>query len=278
LRDYSKVSPKFWIGNTGKKIRACGYEAQIMAMYLLTCHHANMLGLYYLPKTYICNDTGIPMEGACKALKSLSEVGFCSYDEATEMVWVHEMAAYQIGDQLSSNDKRCAGVQNEYNGLPENRHLQAFFERYADAYHLKAPRGTSSPIEAPCEALASQEQEQEQEQEQDISGKADAAASPPPADLGPPVLVFQALSGKRFDVHREYIDRLQQQFPALRVENELRRMQAWLESNPKNAKTLQGMPRFIVNWLGRAQDRAPAVGRNGGSVVGNDRVLTGGGM
>jgi hypothetical protein len=30
------------------------------------------------------------------------------------MVWVHEMAAYQVGKALKPGDNRCAGVRNEY--------------------------------------------------------------------------------------------------------------------------------------------------------------------
>lgn len=54
-----------------------------------------MLGLYYLPILYIAHETGLGLEGASKGLKSTIEAGFCSYDEDTEMVWVHEMAAYR---------------------------------------------------------------------------------------------------------------------------------------------------------------------------------------
>jgi hypothetical protein len=30
------------------------------------------------------------------------------------MVWVHEMAAYQVGKALKPGDNRCAGVRSEY--------------------------------------------------------------------------------------------------------------------------------------------------------------------
>ena len=36
-------------------------------------------------------------------------------------------------------------------------------------------------------------------------------------------------------------------YPALNVPEELHRMRAWLEANPKNRKSLQGIKRFIVN-------------------------------
>src|SRR6185312_7493487 len=133
MREYAKVSPQFWIGTTGKALRASGVEAQLVAMYLLTNPHANMLGLYYLPKMFIAHETGMPIGGASKGLQRCIDAGFCSYDEATEVVWVHEMAAYQIGEQLDARDKRCMGVQNEYDSLPQNPYLKAFFDRNSAA-------------------------------------------------------------------------------------------------------------------------------------------------
>lgn len=171
MRDYAKVSPQFWIGPTGKLLRAAGRDAQLVALYLLTNPHANMLGLYYLPKLLLSHETGLSIEGASKGLARCHEAHFCSFDAKTEMVWVHEMAAYQVGEQLTANDKRCIGIQNEYDSLPENPFLQGFFDRYRTAFHLKNSREfqpkTASPSEAPSEPHRSQEHEQEQEQEEE---------------------------------------------------------------------------------------------------------------
>jgi hypothetical protein len=115
------------------------------------------------------------MEGASKGLQSCIEAGFCSYDDESEMVWVHEMAFYQIADKLSANDKRSTGVQNEYDALPDNPFLGYFFEKYGAAFNMKSNR-MGSPLQAPSEPLRSQEQEQAQEQEQE-------QAQPARADL-----------------------------------------------------------------------------------------------
>ena len=165
MREYGKVAPQFWVGDTGKKLRKAGAEAQVVALYLMTCPHANMLGLYYVPIMYIAHETGLGMEGASKGLQRAIEAGFCEYDEASEVVWVHEMAKYQIAKELAPTDKRSKGVQNEYDALPANPYLARFFEKYRVAFRLTKKRGGASPSEAPSMPLASQEQEQEQEQE-----------------------------------------------------------------------------------------------------------------
>ena len=169
MRDYSKVGPQFWIGKTGKKLRAAGAAAQLVGLYLMTSPHANMTGLYYVSRDSIAHETGLGMEGASKGLQCCIEAGFCSYDDESEMVWVHEMAFFQIADKLSAADKRSAGVQNEYDALPDNPFLGAFFHKYAAPFNMKRNRGSvdNNPIEAPSKPHGSQEQEQEQAQEQE---------------------------------------------------------------------------------------------------------------
>lgn len=174
MRDYAKIVPTFWTGTTGKALRK-SQEGALVALYLLSSPHSNMLGLYYQPVLYMAHETGLGIEGAWKGLRSCIEAGFCLYDEASEMVWVKEMAAYQIGEALKPADKRCAGIQKDYDALPDNPFLGMFYDRYRPAFHLSQKRVSSadpepaypSRNEAPSKPHRSQEQEQEQEQEQD---------------------------------------------------------------------------------------------------------------
>ena len=98
MRDYAKISPRLWIGRTGKEIRKLGPDAQIVAFYLLTGPHANLLGLYHLHVLYIVADTGLSPENVTAAIANLSTTEFCQYDHDAEMVWVCEMARYQCVD------------------------------------------------------------------------------------------------------------------------------------------------------------------------------------
>lgn len=75
-----------------------------------------------------------------------------------------------------------------------------------------------------------------------------------------------------FDVTINYLNSLRQLYPAVDVEQEFRKMYAWLDSNPKNRKTERGIKRFITGWLGRAQDKAPAIRS---SAPDNRRMTTG---
>lgn len=166
MRDYGVVSPKFWIGNTGKALRG-NAPAQVLALYLITSPHANMIGVFHCPVLYMAHETGLSMEGASKALQSLIEAKFCTYEESSETVFVHRMAAFQIGEQLSDQDKRCKGVEREWNNIPSAQLRQAFFAIYSGAFHLPKQAKKARGTEAPSKPLRSQDQEQEQEQDQD---------------------------------------------------------------------------------------------------------------
>lgn len=169
MRDYGSVSPKFWTAGTGKSLRG-NLPAQVVALYLMTSPHANMIGVFYCPIDYIAKETGLTIEGASKALASLIEADFCRFDEVTEEVFVHRMAAYQIGEQLDPKDKRCIGVARELEKVTSDRMRIGFRANYAVPFHLPIghEKQPSEPPEeqAPSKPLRSQKQEQEQNQEQ----------------------------------------------------------------------------------------------------------------
>lgn len=167
MRPYATVSPLFWTGSTGKKLRK-DPDAQRVALYLMTCPHSHQSGMYYLPLMYVCHEIGISEEGASKALASLSAESFCKYDPSSEWVWVCEMAAWQIGTELSETDKRCKGMQQYLTTLPRLPFLDQFVARYGADFHLKVRAS---------EGASSYQSDQEQEQEQ-IGAEAPVPAKP----------------------------------------------------------------------------------------------------
>jgi hypothetical protein len=82
---------------------------------------------------------------------------------------------------------------------------------------------------------------------------------------------FDFDSGKFVNVNGQYKVWCEA-YPAVDVMGELKKMAAWLVSNPKNRKS--DYPRFINNWLAKAQDRAPrqAVAFNQNTGRDNDSV------
>lgn len=177
MRDYGVVSPKFWIGETGKALRG-NAPAQVLALYLMTCPHANMIGVFHCPVLYMAHETGLGMEGASKALQSLIEAGYCTYDEASETVFVHRMAAYQVAESLKPGDNRVKGVEREWSNIGPAHLKSAFAAIYSVAFHLPVEEAKASPFQDPPKVLGSQEHDQEHDQKEEPNGSLSAAAQP----------------------------------------------------------------------------------------------------
>lgn len=204
MREYGKVSPRFWIGETGRKLRKMP-DAQRIAMYLMTAPMANMTGVFYCPIATILNDVGSPCEGLVRgdegaseglvrgtevpykayqraiegvknALKALQELDFCFYDFESEFVFVKEMARCQIDEKLKPSDNRVKGIRKDIETMPKPMRAR-FIARYNDDFSLgfdeEIESEKASPLEAPSEPLRSQEQEQEQEyiEDTDVSSR-----------------------------------------------------------------------------------------------------------
>lgn len=262
MREYSKFSSLFWTGETGKKLRASGRDAQLVAAYLMTCRSANWLGLYYLPLPVLCHELSLSDKGALEALRRVSEADFAYFDAPSEHVWVPEMASHQIGDQLEPGDKRIKGIAKDLEAFRKTPYFNGFLEKYRSAFHLE----TVSPSEAPSKPLRSQEQEQEQEHKQEQEQKtAESCPEVPPAPSAPPdPVIFNFLvvgnGGREWPLLQSKLDEYKQSFPAVDIMAQCRIARQWCIDHPRDRKTPGGMPAFLSRWLTKEQNRGHAPG------------------
>lgn len=165
MREFAKVSPEFWIGSLNKKLKICTAETKVLAFYLLTCPSSTMLGIYYLPLLLAAHETGTPLEELISSIEALKRIDFCSYDETTEYVWIHDMAASQLGF-LKKNDNRVKYVNSLFKKLPSMSFIDDFYKKYRDALHLFSE---SNPLTSPFEAIEKKkEKKTEMEKENPI--------------------------------------------------------------------------------------------------------------
>lgn len=162
MKDYSKTAPTFWTGETGRKIRAAGRDAQVVAFYLFTCPSSNWIGIFYLPLPTLCHEVGISLDEALAALHRLEEIDYAYYDHETETVWVPGTAKFQIGEELKPEDRRIAGIVKDVSKVARKEFGKDFYRRYANCYHLHKstlpPSGgkpLASPLQAPSKPLRS---------------------------------------------------------------------------------------------------------------------------
>lgn len=142
MRDYAIISPLFWTGRTGRALRAHP-DAQRLALYIITCPHADMTGLFYLPLVTVAHEVGGSFDVTAKGMATLSnamnvlrELEFCEYDADAEMVFVRSMARWQVGKSLKAGDKRIKGVSKAIAGKPPTYLTKLFWDEYRDDFHL----------------------------------------------------------------------------------------------------------------------------------------------
>ena len=71
-----------------------------------------------------------------------------------------------------------------------------------------------------------------------------------------------------YDVPLDKIALWKETYPAVDVEQELRKMVAWCDSNPTKRKTKRGVNKFINGWLSRTQDEGGSRCQKGGNQGG----------
>lgn len=85
MRDYGKVHTSFW---TSETTRNMSEDARQLALYLLTCPHGTLAGVFRLPDGYICDDLQWDSERVNKAFNETLDKGFANRCEITKWVWV----------------------------------------------------------------------------------------------------------------------------------------------------------------------------------------------
>jgi hypothetical protein len=144
MKEYRQIVPSFWTDPDIK--RQLTLEQKALLIYLITSPHSNMIGLYYLPLEYASAETGLEVKTIRGHLAG-ALVGFGTYDEETEEVFVHNMARYQIADELKGGDKRKKSVERLLTGIHSGRLRREFLTRYSN-WGLIVP---ASVGEAPSE-------------------------------------------------------------------------------------------------------------------------------
>lgn len=137
MRSYATLRSTFWTRGSGKKLRG-NPIAQVLAAYLITCGHGTVCGIFSLALPTIAHETGLPLEALPGALAAVSEIA--QYDAEEELCWVPNSAREQLGQTLSSGDKRRKALEVELRQFGEHPFVAAFYELYTEAYGLTVPR------------------------------------------------------------------------------------------------------------------------------------------
>jgi len=129
----------FWRDEVGCKLRERGLNAQVLAIYLLTCPHSNHSGLFYLTPNMTAHHTGLSERVIRALVPVFEEIGFARWDLEHEVVWVVDAALAVMNAQrvMAPSDLRLRAIRKEVKSVAHSPLALAF----AEHYHTQIPLG-----------------------------------------------------------------------------------------------------------------------------------------
>lgn len=191
MRDYGKVQTTFW---TSQDTSTMSDTGRMLALYLLTSPHSNILGCFHLPIGYVCEDLKWAPSRVEEGFVELLAKGFATHDKASKWVVMH---AYLKWNPIE-NPNQGISAGRLFEQIPDKSTvkpalaaaLRQFSKHFPSAILDHFPT-VAEPLPKP---FRNQEQEHYHQQEQEHQQEGALAAAQPPAS---PAKVKPSASGSR---------------------------------------------------------------------------------
>ena len=190
---YTTVESIIW---HDEKFRALPEDARTVFLYLLTCPHGNMCGIFYLPDLYAASDLQWDVERYRKAIDTLCDTPLIAKDK--DIIWIKNYLKHN----LIKGPKQITGAVNRLMTLPDTKligpfmknlekHLleddvKLFKELYTKPYEYPSDTLSNTLSDTLCDtpSIAETETETETVTETETESKPDPVVSslPPSSD------------------------------------------------------------------------------------------------
>lgn len=157
MRDYGKVFSRIW---ESADFRALTEDGRTLALYLLTCQHGTIAGVFRVPDGYACEDLQWGIERVSQGFANLEANGFATRCGVTKWVWVRKFLEWnppENPNQRKSAAKIAAGIPRECCWGPD------FMGAFGESLGMPARTDWKGSATV-AQPLPNQYQEQEQEQ------------------------------------------------------------------------------------------------------------------
>ena len=240
MRDYGKVHTSFW---TSSNIHSLSDDGRMLALYLLTCPHGTIAGVFRLPDGYACEDLQWEPNRVKTTLSELSNNGFATRCEVTKWVWV--IKHFEWNPPENPNQRKSAAKMADQ--VPDSCSWKVDFIEKCGIY-FDANTKKTKPLSNPSETLS-------QPVTVTVTGTVEdssdllSQSEQPLTDFSIPLV-----DSTVYKVPVKEFEMWSQAYPAVNVGQELLQMAAWVSANPTKRKTRRGVCAFAVRWLSKAQD------------------------
>lgn len=167
MRDYGKIFSTFW---TSDSTRTLSDNGKVLALYLLTGPHSNIIGCFRLPDGYVAEDLGWNPQTVSEGFTELFRKGFATRDSGSKWVIINN---YLKWNPLE-NPNQTKSALRAFEQVPDSCAVKPLLARSIHDHANRFLNGLESILapflngsETLSEPFRNQEQEQEQEKEQE---------------------------------------------------------------------------------------------------------------
>ncbi|MFN3731319.1 hypothetical protein [Comamonas testosteroni] len=168
MRDYGKVHTAFW---SSSSIGELSEDARMLALYLLTCPHGTIAGVFRIPDGYACEDLKWSSERVAEGFAELFRKGFANRCETTKWVWVVKHFDW---NPLENPNQRKSAVKVALQ-IPVGCAWKIDFMRVCGEIMGLSPEEIANHCGTVSKGFLNQEQEQEQELNKEPNGSVGSA-------------------------------------------------------------------------------------------------------
>ena len=248
------VSTSFW--EDDKVIDSFTPEDKYFMLYLLTNPHTKQIGIYPLNLKIAAFETGYSTDSVSHLLNRFeNEHGIIKRSKETTEIAIKNFLCYSI---VKGGKPVLDCLHSDAKAVKDESLLQFVIEHLSKRNDLL---DTVSVFVSDMQDRLTIDNDIDNDNDNDNDNEGTCNVREP---YGERTAVIQFLTNKNelYDVTQADIDMFTECYPAVDVMQELRKMKAWLESNPTKRKTKGGMMRFVNNWLSKEQDKG-GTKRNG---------------
>ena len=155
MRDYGKVFSTFW---TSDSTRELSDDAKMLALYLLTGPHSNIIGCFRLPDGYVSEDMGWSIQRVSKVFTELFRKGFATREETTKWVFISKHLKWNPLE----NPNQITGALKLYDQIPDASSVKPLIAKALRKYtrpDLKGYETLPKPFTNPSGTLSKPETE-----------------------------------------------------------------------------------------------------------------------
>lgn len=103
MKEFGKVSGQFWISDD---IQSLSDKAKLLALYLLTTGHGNLIGIFRMPTGYISGDLNWDEPSVERAIAELTTSGFLLASDQCQYICIPQFMKHSPVDNITQIDAR----------------------------------------------------------------------------------------------------------------------------------------------------------------------------